>query len=234
MMGVRLMVEVLDWAPEDASPAERLLLLALAEKADDSSRRVLWARGEDPRTVLRRRVGLSESGLTKALARLAERGHDPRVPVGEDKLGRVVYAFEGRVTEFVVPVLRADPGGEPLPSESLPAEEASSQEGPLQGMRADPRGNPLEPERVPSRGALVPLSLEDPSTRASAPTAADAPPVDNSAAQSPEPEDLLEDSVVSPAVAEAATRLMLLPGVDEATAIEVATRVQAVKSPVVV
>lgn len=160
-MGVKLVVEVLDYSPEDLNTADRLVLVALAEKAHDGSRRVLWPSGEDPRAVLRRRSGLTESGLKKTFARLASRGLDPRVPVSTDKVGRPVFAFEGRRAEYVIPVLRGDLLGNPLEEESRPPEEPSdTQEGPLQGPSGDPTGNPVEPERVPSGDPLVPLSLD--------------------------------------------------------------------------
>src|SRR4051812_29085856 len=114
------MVEILDHAPHDMGAPERLLLLALAEKADDASRRVLWAKGTNPRSILMQRVGVSDSGLSKVLGRLAERGLDPRVVRGHDRHGRPIYAFEGSATEYVVPSLRGCPFGMPLDSKSLP------------------------------------------------------------------------------------------------------------------
>lgn len=168
-MGIRLIIEALDFAPEDATPAERLLLVALAEKACDESRRcIYWSRSENPRDVLRRRMGVSESGVQKTLARLTKRGLDPRVPLTTDKHGRPVYAFEGRASEYVMPVLRADLLGNPLEDESQHHSAATEHE------EAAPEGRlggttvlPLEPERQDHSDALVPLSLESPSPRAS-------------------------------------------------------------------
>lgn len=57
-MGIKLVVEVLDHCPPEASPAERLVLLALAEKARDETRVVLPSRLDGPCT----RCGLPEAG----------------------------------------------------------------------------------------------------------------------------------------------------------------------------
>jgi hypothetical protein len=116
-VGIRLMVEVLDLAPDDLDAGARLLLVALAEKADDRTRKVIWSRGDDPRTVLRRRLGVTDAGLGKVFIRLAKAKLDPRIPVGTDKHGRPVFAYEGRVAEYQVPVLRADLLDGPLQTE---------------------------------------------------------------------------------------------------------------------
>jgi hypothetical protein len=166
-MGVRLMVEVLDRCPADASLAERLLLVALAEKASDETRRVIWSRGESPREVLRRRLGVSDSGLTKAFARLAHRGLDPRVAITKDKRGRPVYAYEGTAVEYVIPALSACPTGEALVDnspESLP-DGATTQgaEGGRPGTLNVTTGEALEPESLPDGAGHIPPSLNSPS-----------------------------------------------------------------------
>ena len=160
-MGVRLMVEVLDHSPDDLGAAERLLLIALAEKASDETREVLWPRGCKPRDVLMRRLGVSPGGLTKVFGRLAERDLDPRVPVAVDKRGKPVFAFEGTTTRYRLPVLRGDLFGDPLEPERVPEWVAS--EGAQTGALGDPNGDPLEPERVPEWGPLVPPPLGSPS-----------------------------------------------------------------------
>lgn len=174
-MGVRLIVEVLDCA-EVLTPTERLLLVALAEKASDDTRRVLWARGDDPRAILRHRTGLSDSGLTKTFRRLAARDLDPRVPLAIDKHGRPVFAYEGAVAEYVVPTLRACPTRQALVVESLPSEAPSGGREPaLQGPSACPTGQAPECESLPSRAGLVPPSLDDPSIDARESLPAEAP-----------------------------------------------------------
>lgn len=181
-MGVRLIVEILDNAPADMSAAERLLLIALAEKASDQTRQVLWRKNEDPREVLAGRVGVSPAGLTKVFGRLASRGLDPRVPLRTDRQGRPVFAFVGTLGRYRVPVLapaRGSPGGDPLEPERC------DERGPLEGSLAGTLGgtgrDPLEPERVPARGPLFPPSLRSPSSEG-APSAAAAPPAAHRAA----------------------------------------------------
>lgn len=169
-MGVKLMVEVLEHCPAEASLGERLLLVALAEKASDETRRVLWAREDSPREVLCRRLGVSASGLTKIFRRLSTRGLDPRVELSVDKRGRPVYAYEGSAAEYVIPTLRACPTGQALvdnEAESLPAGPPSS------GLVGAPSssldrttGQPLQPESLPDGAGHIPPSLEDPSIEA--------------------------------------------------------------------
>lgn len=59
-MGVKLMVEVLDHAPEKLTPRERYVLVVLAENARDSTR-ICWPGIEDDESFIRRsRLGRSE------------------------------------------------------------------------------------------------------------------------------------------------------------------------------
>jgi hypothetical protein len=97
-MGFRTVDDVLDNAPEDLTPAERLVLVVLAGYADDGNREC-WP-GRDH---LIRRTGLKEDSLRKVFQRLAKRGLDPRVPIGTDKSGRLVFAYEGARTKYRVP-----------------------------------------------------------------------------------------------------------------------------------
>lgn len=107
-MGVRLIVEVLDHAPPDLTPAERLVLVVLAESANDTTREA-WPGME----ALTRRSGLTERGVRAALTRLAKRGHEVRVALGKDKNGRPVYSCPGKRTTYRLP--RFDYGGNVVP-----------------------------------------------------------------------------------------------------------------------
>lgn len=167
-MGVRMVVQVLDHAPADLTAGERLLLIALAEKADDATRRVLWSRDEDPRTTLRRRTGLSDSGLRKTFQRLADRGLDPRVVLLHDAAGRPVFAHHGAVATYRLPQL--DEGG----TTGSPSEDGRRDHGVTipetkagpQGHEGGTTGSPAERERRDHRVALVPLSLDSLDPRA--------------------------------------------------------------------
>lgn len=100
-MGIRLIVEVLDHAPDELTPRERLLLVALAEKASDDTR-TCWP-GMD---TLTRRTGLSPSSVRAILAQLAEHGYEIRVPAGTDRNGNQTFAHNGRATAYRVPHFR--------------------------------------------------------------------------------------------------------------------------------
>lgn len=97
-MGIKLIVEVLEHAPTDVTPAEMLVLLVLAEYANDRTREC-WP-GMD---LLSRRTRLRPSGVSAALRRLARRGYEPRVAIGITKAGKPVFAYEGRQTHYRVP-----------------------------------------------------------------------------------------------------------------------------------
>lgn len=107
-MGVRMMVEILDHAPPELSPAERLVLIAIAEDARDGGTRTC-SPGVD---MLCRRTGLSEEGLRKVFQRLAKHGMEIRVALGKGKSGRLVFAKPGVRTTYRIPVFVADEAGE--------------------------------------------------------------------------------------------------------------------------
>ncbi|MCC5580613.1 helix-turn-helix domain-containing protein [Microtetraspora sp. AC03309] len=105
-VGIRLVAEVLDNAPMDLTPAERLMLVALAEDARDETR-VCWP-GMDK---LVRRTGLQPDSIRRVFQRLAKRGLEVRVPIGKDKQGRPIFAREHVQTNYRLPVLmRRDEG----------------------------------------------------------------------------------------------------------------------------
>lgn len=155
-MGVRLIVEVLDHAPAELSPLDRLLLVVIAEDANDTTRE-----GFPGWELIARRMrwtGHKDGGkgaVRSALAKLAEHGVDVRVPLTKGKDGRAVYAASGHRTVYRIPPLRrgAIPapleGGQSLP----PLTEKGGQSLPAKG------GNP-----DPSRGAIpAPPSPQVPS-----------------------------------------------------------------------
>lgn len=107
-MAWQLVKEVLDGAPADLGPSERLVLVALAEWADVDERLCWRTAGE-----LAARVGISEDGLRKIMGRLAKCNLDPRVPISFGSNGAPVFAHKGRATTFRLPFLTAyrDPKG---------------------------------------------------------------------------------------------------------------------------
>lgn len=99
-MGVRLLVEVLDRAPADLTPAERLVLAVLAEDARDDTR-TCWPGMEK----LTRRTGLKPDSLRRVFQRLAKRGIEVRVPIKFTDKGAPVFAREGVQTNYRIPAL---------------------------------------------------------------------------------------------------------------------------------
>jgi hypothetical protein len=97
-VGIGLIVEMLDTAPDDLTPAERLLLVAIAEKARENTREC-WPGIE----VLMRRTGLGKDGVGKVFQRLAARGYEVRVPLGKNKKGEPVFSYPGQRTTYRLP-----------------------------------------------------------------------------------------------------------------------------------
>jgi len=81
LMGVRLMVEVLDHAPQTLTPRERWALIAIAEDARDETRLCLKGVESNPTLVRRMRAGRSERAAI--IAGLIEKGALERVKRGQ-------------------------------------------------------------------------------------------------------------------------------------------------------
>lgn len=142
-MAIELIVEVLNHAPEGLTPAERLLLVVLAESADKTTRKC-WP----SRELIEKRTGLGPSGLKKVFQRLAERGLEVRIPIGKDKGGRLVFAHEGHRSEYLLPRFLLI-GDIHSASQRGPEEAASTvREGTPQGLSGDPTGPKRRPERA--------------------------------------------------------------------------------------
>jgi hypothetical protein len=135
-MGFHLVQEVIEHAPADLTPSERLVLTVLAHDANDRTRRC-WPN----RPTLLRWTGLGEHGLRKVFARLAERGIELRVPLGQDGRGRPYFTHRGsRALTYEIPRFMASAEGETTGS---PSEE----EGDHAGAPSETRGSPSERER---------------------------------------------------------------------------------------
>lgn len=99
-MAYELVAEVLDHAPDGLDPAERLVLLCIAEECRGN------ARVRDiPAERIRRRTGLGERGLRHVCDRLAAAGLKVRVALSTDRHGKPVYALTGKVCRWVLPPL---------------------------------------------------------------------------------------------------------------------------------
>ncbi len=98
-MGYPLYREVKDHAPGDLPPTELLLLLLLADSANDKSRLSFATRDELVRWM---RMSTWDS-VQKTLHRLATRKLEVRVPIGTDRAGRSVFARVGQRSTYKIP-----------------------------------------------------------------------------------------------------------------------------------
>ncbi|WP_066070084.1 hypothetical protein [Frankia sp. EI5c] len=148
-MGYELYREVKDHAPADLHPTELLLLLIVADDANDQTRLSFAAREQLVRWM---RMTTWDS-VQKVLNRLAKRELEIRVPIGKDRSGRAVFARVGQKTTYRVPefLSRADnhppsEGGQPSALDAGRADD-HPQEG---GYPSARRGQPSAPSPHPS------------------------------------------------------------------------------------
>lgn len=116
-MSGELVREVLDLAPRDLTPSQLVVLLVVAERSQPRPRvvdgRHIAARECFPdREQMQLDCRMTEDTLSKTLQRLARRGLEVRVPLGEDKSGRPYFARAGHRSTYRLPVfeMRADDG----------------------------------------------------------------------------------------------------------------------------
>lgn len=162
-MGIKLMIEVLDSAPADLTPAQRLVLVVIAERAYDDTREA-WPGGTGKwgLDVLARRTGLKPDSVRKAIQQMARKGVEVRVPIKTGADGRPVYAHEGQQTTFRIPKFAKRADQDP-PSEDGPGSAHSSQEG---GSRSQEGGSGSQEGGSPS--TPIPHTPEHPSDIADA------------------------------------------------------------------
>ena len=98
-MSGKLVKEVLDNAPETLRLAERLVLVVIAENANEHTREARSLSTAD----LCHRTGLKPNSVTRALQRLTRHGVDVRVPIGKDRRGAPVYAVPGERRQYRLP-----------------------------------------------------------------------------------------------------------------------------------
>lgn len=102
-MGFRLIIEVLDHAPAELTPAELLVLVAIARDADDTTREA-----EPGMRRLARITRLEPDSVRRVLQRLRDRKLELRQPVGIDGRGQPVVAWNGHRTSYKLPFFMAD------------------------------------------------------------------------------------------------------------------------------
>lgn len=94
------MVEILDHAPSDWTSSERLVALAIAEHANDKTRR-----GYPGMELLTHRLGVDDKSVSRLLRQLSRKGYELRVPVGEDRKGQAVFATRSHRSVYRLPQL---------------------------------------------------------------------------------------------------------------------------------
>jgi len=145
-VSIRLVVEVLDYAPEDLTPAERLVLVVLAEDANDGTRE-----GWPGMDKISRRTGLQPDSVRRVFQRLAKRGLEVRVPIGKDKRGRLVFAHEGAKTTYRIPRFTPERRDQGPSTEAGPqSHHSSARGGTLVPQRRDAGPSEAGPQSRPS------------------------------------------------------------------------------------
>ncbi|MEV4059701.1 hypothetical protein [Nonomuraea dietziae] len=109
-MSGKLVGEVVEWlltpAADGLTTAERAALLVIAERAHEQTRE-MWRHRSDTISLYDRiaiAIG-TPAGMKKVFRRLAERGLEIRVPIGQGRDGRPVFAANGRPMRFRLPAL---------------------------------------------------------------------------------------------------------------------------------
>lgn len=178
-MSGRLVGEVVEWlrspAAEGLTIAERLVLMTIAERANEADRH-MWRHRGDGVTLfefIRQVTGMDAASLKKVFQKLRSRGLEVRIPLSLGKDGRPIFSHRGAATQFRLPHLPPstalpDRGDEHPP---FPPVDNPSGGSPEQLGRRDedppnsPKGGATIPPNGPKGGTRVPPypSKEDPS-----------------------------------------------------------------------
>jgi hypothetical protein len=149
-VGIRLITEILDYAPAELTASELVLLIVLAESARDDTR-TCWPGMQ----MLTRRTRLSARHVRRVLTELAARGYEVRVSSGVDCHGMPVFASKGHRTVYRVPAFRQR------------GTDTAALKGDAHGRLSDPKGDISGTQRRPypvAKGDVrVPPSPHEPS-----------------------------------------------------------------------
>lgn len=163
-MGYQLRRDLREALGPEITGLQRAVALEIADDARDSTRRsfvtledlACWTGAKDTAVI------------RNALKRLAAAGWEFRVPIGQGKDGRVLYAVPGKRMTFLVPAFALQ-GGAPATPEEAPAHSEGDEGGAgahSEGAGAHSEGAGATPfSSVPS----VPSSSSDPSSSTIAP-----------------------------------------------------------------
>jgi DNA-binding MarR family transcriptional regulator len=143
----RIVREVLDYAPEDLTPAEMLVFVALAEVARDRSRQVC-----EPAERIAARARVTVGSVNKATSQLVRRGLLVR---------GVEHARIGLTQRYTIVELRPE-HRHAVVRKSLPAQERSSL--PVQEGTSPVDNPPPVDESLPVQPKSLPVHAEEPSS----------------------------------------------------------------------
>lgn len=180
-VGYKLYREVRDFAPAALTSGELVVALMLADDANDATRQSWISNAE-----LCFRSRMSPQGVRSALARLAARGYEFRVPHGVGKDGRPVFAAKGHATDYLVPdFIKGATTPAPLLVDNPP--EGATTRAPYGPAKALTRHSKALPQHPKGATTVAPLP-SDPLTIPSTPEAtAVTPPVEGTRANGTRP-----------------------------------------------
>ena len=174
-MGYKLYREVRDFAPAGLTSGELVVAWVIADDANDTTRRSWISHAE-----LCFRARLGPSAIRGALAKLAARGYEFRVPHGPGKDGRTVFATKGHATDYLVPDFTKGASAVAASPVDNSAEGANAK-APNEGPKA-PASDPKAPAEAPKgASAVAPLSSDPLSIPSTTETSAVAPSVEGRA-----------------------------------------------------
>lgn len=123
-MSIDLILEVMDHAPAALTSGERLVLVIIAERANDKTRVAKQSKTWTIDTIAHR-AGVGRDGLRRIFQRLEKNGCDVRKKLGTDSRGKPVFAYDGTAMTFQVPHLARRDGSTPSEAERRDAGTAS-------------------------------------------------------------------------------------------------------------
>lgn len=226
-MAVNFVVEALRYFETPGcqlTAAERLALVAIAERARESTRQA-WQGGQDSWDLA---VIVGVSDITKVLGKLAKRGLECRLARGVDAKGRPLYAHRGAQTTYLFPHLpKGTPDGAPN-YKAAPSGGPSPKKGAPLGAQGTPDGAPKAEKGTPD-GAPYP-SLAKPSyTSNSSPRAEHHGPNDEPSAAAAHPSPESEATQKPPPLTDEAKAAKIVTDSIDATDAEAAAIVDAIQ-----
>ncbi|WP_407566846.1 hypothetical protein [Polymorphospora sp. A560] len=159
-MSIDLMLEVMDHAPADLTSGERLVLVIIAERANEATRVAKQSKAWTVDTIASR-AGVSRDGLRKIFQRLAKNNCEVRQQLGTDSKGRPVFAYEGTAMTFEVPQLAERRDGSTTSSSKRRDRSAPSHEQ-EEGPQSARGGTPVPQRRDRSTPQSL-MTLKEPS-----------------------------------------------------------------------